>query len=251
MFGFTRSSRKPVQKISRGRDIAVGGRRLPLTIRENVRATRMTLRIEPGGKTLKMSVPTGISDQEIDRFLHRHHGWLTTRLDKLPKAAMIAEGHFVPVRDIPHRIERTGKLRGISKAEMVDEEWVLSIGGAPEHLARRVADFLKKQARADLEPAVDRHARSIGRSVAAIRFKDTKSRWGSCTSDGQLSFSWRIVMAPDFVIDYLAAHEVAHLQEMNHGPKFWALCHSLCARTDEAKSWLKHHGSALHAVDFS
>ena len=168
MFGFTKSSRKPAQKISRGRDIAVGGRRLPLTIRENVRATRMTLRIEPGGKTLKMSVPTGISD----RFLHRHHGWLTTRLDKLPKAAMIAEGHFVPVRNIPHRIERTGKLRGISKAEMVGEEWVLSIGGAPEHLARRVADYLKKQARADLEPAVDRHARSIGRSVAM--------RWPIC-----------------------------------------------------------------------
>ncbi len=80
--------------------------------------------------------------------------------------------------------------------------------------------------------------------------KDTRSRWGSCSYEGNLSFSWRIVMAPPLVIDYLAAHEVAHLKEMNHGPDFWALCRKLCPQMDEAKGWLKRHGSMLHAIDF-
>ena len=83
-----------------------------------------------------------------------------------------------------------------------------------------------------------------------MTFKDTRSRWGSCTSDGRLAFSWRIVMAPPYVIDYLAAHEVAHLAEMNHGPRFWTACRRLCPRTDEAKAWLKRHGTMLHAIDF-
>ena len=86
--------------------------------------------------------------------------------------------------------------------------------------------------------------------VKAVRFKDTTSRWGSCSSDGNLSFSWRIMMAPPAVIDYLVAHEVAHLKEMNHGPKFWKLCRELCPRTDEAKAWLQRNGSALQAIGF-
>jgi predicted metal-dependent hydrolase len=94
------------------------------------------------------------------------------------------------------------------------------------------------------------HAATLGKPVRSIAYKDTKSRWGSCTSEGNLSFSWRIAMAPDFVIDYLAAHEVAHLKEMNHGPDFWATCKALCPRTTEAKRWLKQNGSRLFAVAF-
>jgi len=94
------------------------------------------------------------------------------------------------------------------------------------------------------------HAKTVGKPVKSMTLKDTRSRWGSCSWDGKLSFSWRIVMAPPIVIDYLAAHEVAHLREMNHGPAFWALCRKLCPEMDEAKAWLKRHGSALHAIDF-
>lgn len=250
MFGLKKRRRTADRPPPRGRDIAVAGRRLPLTIRENGRATRMTLRIEPGGKALKMSVPSGVSDPEIDRFLHRHHGWLTTKLKGLPKPAGVAEGGSIPIRDVAHRIERTGRVRGVTEAKVIDGEPVLLIGGAPEHLGRRVVDYLKKQAKSDLERAVARHTADLGRQAASIQVKDTKSRWGSCSSGGRLSFSWRIVMAPDHVLDYLAAHEVAHLKEMNHGPRFWTLCRDLCPRTDEAKSWLKRNGSALHAIDF-
>lgn len=250
MFALKRHKRTPAKPLTRGRDIAVAGRRMPLTIRENARATRLTLRIDPGGKALKMSVPPGVSEQEIDRFLHRHHGWLTTRLSKLPKPSCLEEGGTVSIGGIAHRIARTGKLRGLTETREIDGEAVLLVGGAPEHLGRRIADFLKKRARSDLEAAVERHTKTLGKPAAGLQVKDTKSRWGSCTADGKLSFSWRIAMAPEHVIDYLAAHEVAHLEEMNHGPNFWAICKKLCPGTDKAKAWLKRHGSSLHAVDF-
>lgn len=254
MFGLIPKTGKhgaPRQKyVECGRDIAVAGRRIPLVIRENKRATRLTLRIEPGGNGLKLSAPHGISDREIDQFLQRHHGWLTNKLAKIPKAALIEEGSVIAIRDIPHQVVRSGKLRGISEVLNEGDEYLLSVGGAPEHAGRRVVDYLKKQARLDLQRHVGTHSGAIGKRVASLQLKDTKSRWGSCTSTGRLSFSWRIIMAPEFVIDYLAAHEVAHLREMNHGPRFWKLCYELCPRTDEAKGWLKRHGSALHAIDF-
>jgi predicted metal-dependent hydrolase len=134
---------------------------------------------------------------------------------------------------------------------VIDGEAGVNVSGLPEHLPRRLAAFLKKEAQKDLEPLVTRHADRIGRPVKSLTLKDTRSRWGSCSFDGRLSFSWRIVMAPPLVIDYLAAHEVAHLKEMNHGPGFWALCRSLCPETEAAKAWLKCHGSALHAIDFA
>ena len=95
-----------------------------------------------------------------------------------------------------------------------------------------------------------KHTQAVGRKAKAIRFRDTSSRWGSCTSDGTLSFSWRIMMAPAPVINYLVAHEVAHLKEMNHGPKFWRLCEELCPDTERCKDWLKRNGGALQAIQF-
>lgn len=250
MFGLKRRSKPARKRPARGRDIAVAGRRLPLTISENERAKRLTLRIEPGGKALRMSVPVGIADREIDSFLQRHHGWLAAKLAKMPKSSAVIEGGEISIRGIAHRIVRTGKPRGVTATGEIDGKPVLFVGGTREHLGRRTADFLKKLARTELEEAVARHAGALGRTVTAISMKDTRSRWGSCTAQGRLSFSWRIVMAPDHVIDYLAAHEVAHLEEMNHGPRFWSLCRRLCPHTDEAKSWLKRNGSALHSIDF-
>ncbi|PWW00504.1 hypothetical protein DFR52_103711 [Hoeflea marina] len=248
MFGFGRKA--PPAPAPRRLDLEVNGRSLPLAIRENSRATRITLRIEPGGHALRLTVPPGLPAGEIDSFLTRHHGWLMTRLARLPENAAVAGDAMVPIRGINHRILLTGKLRGLAEAGMDKGEPVLFVSGAPEHTARRVADHLKREARRDLEAAVAIHAATLGRPVRSIAYKDTRSRWGSCSSDGNLSFSWRIAMAPPHVIDYLAAHEVAHLKEMNHGPRFWAACRMLCPRTDEAKRWLKQHGSRLQAWRF-
>lgn len=221
-----------------------------MTIRENARATRMTLRIEPGGRALKLTIPRGLAVQEIDAFLTRHHGWLMTRLASVSDTGPLIEIGKIVIRGIEHRIEMTGKLRGLAEETEIDGIPTLMVSGNPEHTGRRVADHLKRVARRELEQLVAKHAATLGKPVRSISYKDTKSRWGSCTSEGNLSFSWRIAMAPNFVIDYLAAHEVAHLKEMNHGPDFWATCTALCPRTKEAKRWLKQNGSRLFAVTF-
>ena len=109
---------------------------------------------------------------------------------------------------------------------------------------------LKKEARKDLEQLVSIYARMVGHKVKSLSFKDTRSRWGSCAADGALSFSWRIVMAPPSVLDYLAAHEVAHFVHMNHSAEFWALCRTLCPHTEESRHWLKSEGTTLQAIEF-
>ena len=243
-----RSVRKPAPPETRTLDVA--GRPMPLTIKQHERATRITLRIEPGGRALKMTIPSGLAQREVNAFLERHQGWLLTKLAKFSTDAGLREGGTILFRGVSHRIHHTGSLRGLTEATAIDGKPVLKVSGMPEHLGRRVATFLKKEARADLEKLAKLHARSINACINSISMKDTRSRWGSCSSEGNLSFSWRIVMAPPSVVDYLAAHEVAHLREMNHGPRFWALCETLCPDMQEAKSWLKRHGSLLHAIDF-
>ncbi|WP_339072872.1 M48 family metallopeptidase [Sinorhizobium meliloti] len=232
------------------RDIEVAGKVLPLTIRQNARATRMTLRIEPGGRALKLTVPEGLPEREVSAFLIRHQGWLMTKLARFSGESELEDGGTILVRGVAHRIERTGRLRGLTEALVIDDEAVLRVGGAEEHLRRRIADYLKKEARSELERLVAVYAGRTGRRARSLSLKDTRSRWGSCSAKGDLSFSWRIAMAPPKVIAYLAAHEVAHLQEMNHGPRFWALCESLCPETKDAKHWLKRNGTMLHAIDF-
>jgi predicted metal-dependent hydrolase len=251
MFSLLRKSRQPKSPPPpTQRTIDVAGKVMPLTIRQNARATRMTLRIEPGGRALKMTIPAGLPEREINAFLDRHQGWLMTKLARFSGESVLEEGGTILLRGVAHRIERTGKLRGLTEAVITDDETVLRVSGAEEHLRRRIADFLKKEARKDLEHLVAIYARMVGRKVKSLSFKDTRSRWGSCAADGSLSFSWRIVMAPPKVIDYLAAHEVAHLREMNHGPDFWDLCEELCPAMDDAKRWLKRNGTMLHAIDF-
>lgn len=223
---------------------------MPLTIKQNARATRMTLRIEPGGRALKMTIPQGLPEREVNAFLNRHQGWLMTKLARFSGESQIEEGGSILIRGISHRIERTGKIRGLTEAIVIDDEPVLRVSGDEEHLNRRIVDFLKKEARQDLDRLVAIYTGRIGRRAKSLSLKDTRSRWGSCSADGALSFSWRIVMAPPKVIAYLAAHEVAHLQEMNHSPDFWALCGRLCPDTDDAKRWLRRNGTMLHAIDF-
>ncbi|AHK42873.1 MULTISPECIES: SprT family zinc-dependent metalloprotease [Ensifer] len=246
---FTRR-RIPPAPVDTTREIEVAGKMLPLTIRQNSRATRMTLRIEPGGRALKLTVPQGLADREVNAFLNRHQGWLMTKLARFSGESQLEEGGSILIRGIAHRIERSGKIRGLTEAIIVGEDAILRVSGGEEHLRRRIVDFLKKEARHDLDRLVAVYAGRIGRRPKSLSLKDTRSRWGSCSADGALSFSWRIVMAPPKVIAYLAAHEVAHLQEMNHGPQFWALCEKLCPDTNDAKRWLRRNGTMLHAIDF-
>lgn len=239
-----RTSLSPAQTYS------VAGRELPLRIVENARARRLTLRIQPGGAGIRVTVPPGLSGREVERFLKRHEGWLEDRLKSLPEQPLVRPGIKIPIRGVPHLIVHEPGRRGTVEVSAIDGQPVLRVHGDRRHLPRRIADFLKREARGEIEPLVARHTSRIGRKAKTVRYRDTSSRWGSCTSDGTLSFSWRIMMAPRPVIDYLVAHEVAHLKEMNHGPGFWKLCNKLCPDTERCKAWLKRNGTALQAIQF-
>ncbi|MFD1200130.1 M48 family metallopeptidase [Brucella gallinifaecis] len=246
-FSLFRSATKKTPVVTRERIHAVAGRELPLRVLENPRAKRLTLRIETGGKGLRVTIPPGLPDREVQSFLTRHQGWIESRIAKMPDQTGLRAGVKIPIRGIAHLITHQP---GRGTVDLLEGN-ILLVHGDPAHLSRRIADYLKREVKRDIEQLVARHTATIGRKAKAVRFKDTKSRWGSCTSDGVLSFSWRIGMAPAPVINYLVAHEVAHLIEMNHGPKFWKLCHELCPDTERCKAWLKRNGSALQAIDFT
>lgn len=232
------------------REHVVAGRALPLRIVENDRARRLTLRIDAGGRGLRITVPPGLARGEVERFLTRHQGWLEQRLAKVPDRPQVRPDIKMPLRGVPHLIVHDPGKRGTVTVSRNESGPTLLVHGERLHLPRRIADFLKREARRDIEALVDKHSAAVGRRAKAIRFRDTSSRWGSCTADGVLSFSWRIMMAPPPVINYLVAHEVAHLKEMNHGPKFWKLCEDLCPDTERCKAWLKRNGGALQAIMF-
>jgi predicted metal-dependent hydrolase len=249
-FAFLRQLSAPPPSDIEPRTHAVGNRVLPLRIVENDRARRLTLRIDSGGRGLRVTVPPGVSKREVDRFLERHHGWLEQRLAKVPERPQVRPGIKIPFRGVPHRIVHEPGTRGTVSVSADENGPVLIVHGERKHLPRRLADFLKREAKREIDALVEKHTASVGRRAKAVRFKDTTSRWGSCTADGSLSFSWRIMMAPPAVIDYLVAHEVAHLKEMNHGPRFWKLCGELCPTTERCKAWLKRNGNALQAIAF-
>lgn len=249
-FAFFRNLTKPRPAPVEEREHHVAGRTLPLRIVENERARRLTLRIDAGGQGLRITVPPGLRQGEVERFLGRHQGWLEQRLAKVPDRPQVRPGIKIPLRGVPHLVVHEPGKRGTVVVGADETGPTLTIHGDRLHLPRRVADFLKREAKRDIEVLVQRHTGAIGRKAKSIRFKDTSSRWGSCTADGNLSFSWRIMMAPPPVINYLVAHEVAHLKEMNHGPKFWKLCAELCPDTERCKAWLKKNGGALQAIAF-
>ena len=245
---FFQSLGTPNQRIAgeEQRVLALAGREVPLVVRANPRARRLTLRIEPGGHALRLTVPPKTRRRDVDAFLERHHAWASERLERLPPAPVVVVGATVPLADAPHRVVHSGELRGATRIE----NGTIIVSGPTDRAGARVADLFKRHARESLEPLVAHYADRIGRAPKAIRLKDTRSRWGSCTADGTLAFSWRLAMAPPMVLDALAAHEVAHLRHMNHGEAFWALAHELCPRTEEARTWLRRNGSALHSYRF-
>lgn len=242
-------ARKPSVSLVKECQHEVAGRTLLLRVIENERARQLTLRIDAGGQSLRVTIPPGLASGEVSRFLKRQQDWLEERLSKLPKRPLVRPGIRIPLRGVPHVIVHEPGRRGtVTVGRKEDGTPALFVHGEREHLPRRLSDFLKKQARKDIEALVTKHTATINKRAKSIRFRDTSSRWGSCTSTGTLSFSWRIMMAPAPVIDYLVAHEVAHLREMNHGPRFWRLVLTHCPHTRAAKQWLKQHGHTLHHV---
>ncbi|MCC7348759.1 MAG: M48 family metallopeptidase [Variibacter sp.] len=216
-------------------------------LRRHRQARRYTLRIQAATREVVLTLPPRGTVKEAYAFAKQHGGWIATRLGRLPQAVPFAHGMTVPLRGVSHRVVHR---RGVRGTVWVEEDGggrpLLCVAGEAAHVSRRVADYLRRQAKRDLETASRRYAAKLGVQIKRITIRDQISRWGSCSTTGALSYSWRLIMAPSHVLDYLAAHEVAHLIEMNHSPRFWRLVEKLCPHIERAKVWLDAHGTDLH-----
>jgi predicted metal-dependent hydrolase len=224
-----------------------GSQFFSVKLRRHRRARRYTLRIHPTDREAILTMPPRGAIAEAKEFANMHGGWIAARLGRLPKAAPFQPGTVIPLRGVAHRIVHRAGERGTVWTETRDSgERILCVAGDVEFTDRRVHDFLKREARKELHKASLAYADALGVRVKRVSIRDQSSRWGSCTSAGSLSFSWRLILAPSFVLDYLAAHEVAHLVEMNHSPRFWRVVGRVCDHVERAKTWLDTHGNDLH-----
>jgi predicted metal-dependent hydrolase len=216
-----------------------------ITLRRSARARRFSLRVSRLDGRVTLSVPRHAREAEAMAFAREQEGWIRRTLSQMPQAAPVGLGAAIPVE---------GRLLtlapGAGRLVRVEGESLL-IPGDPLQAGVRAAAWLKLRARDRLTLACDRYAARLGRRYSRITLRDTRSRWGSCTADGGLMFSWRLILAPPAVLDYVAAHEVAHLVQMNHSPAFWSIVADL--RPDHAaeRRWLRTHGQSLHALRFA
>ena len=215
-------------------------------LRRHRQARRYTLRIASASRDVILTMPPRGTLREARAFAERHGGWIAARLQRLPEAVMFADGTVFPLRGVPHRIAHRNGVRGTVWVAADDSGPLLCVAGDALRVARRVRDFLRREARRDLESASRRFAAVLGVRVRRVTVRDQASRWGSCSTAGALSYSWRLILAPAFVLDYLAAHEVAHLVEINHSARFWRLVAGVCPDHRRAKAWLDAHGGDLH-----
>jgi predicted metal-dependent hydrolase len=227
-------------------DVAHSGAIYRVALKRLSSARRFTLRVRGATRDVVLTMPARSSLKSAREFAERHAAWIGARLARLPRPVAFEPHSVAPLRGIDHTIVHRPGVRGVVWVERGEAGPMICVAGDLAHVGRRVADYLKREARSDLEAAVARYSKTLRVEARRITLRDTTSRWGSCSSTGALNFSWRLILAPPFVLDYLAAHEVAHFVHMNHSPAFWKVTHRLFPETDRAEEWLKTHGADLH-----
>ncbi|MBS7813017.1 M48 family metallopeptidase [Roseococcus pinisoli] len=216
----------------------------PVVWRRSTRARRVSLRIDPVEGAVVITLPQRAARRHGLELLSEHAGWIMQRLGSLAPERPFEPGAVVPIGGTDHVIRHDPSRRGAAFLE----DGALVVTGDQAFVARRVKDFLRAEALRRIGIAARPHAEALGVAPRAIRLKDTRTRWGSCAPDRTLAFSWRLVLAPEWVLDYVVAHEVAHLREMNHSDRFWALVETLTSHRHAATEWLRRHGAALQRV---
>ncbi len=225
--------------------LIIDGETVPVTLRRNSNARRFILRLDKRGDGVVITLPARGSERKAMDFAASHAGWINKQLSANARSVSFAEGATLPLRGQDHRIVHQPGRRGTVWVPD-DEGGEIHVAGRPEHIARRIKDWLKREAKKDLLEASTRYAGLMNTKYTKLTIRDQTTRWGSCSSNGTLSYSWRLILAPTEVLDYVAAHEVAHLLEMNHGPKFWAHVRTHCPSTERSRRWLKKNGRDLH-----
>ncbi|HEY6981346.1 MAG TPA: SprT family zinc-dependent metalloprotease [Reyranella sp.] len=208
----------------------------------SARARRVSLRVDSAQRRVLLTAPVRMPFAVALQFAEMQAGWIAARLKRLPARRPFADGAEVPLFGVPHRIRHRPGARGTVWLEAGE----IHVAGRAEYLTRRLRDWLMAEVRRRVTPLAHAKAARVERPLKRISVRDSRTRWGSCGPDGALSFSWRLVFAPADVLDYLVAHEVAHLVHKNHGPRFWALTERLCdGPMAKPRAWLRANGEAL------
>ena len=224
--------------------IEIDGREIPLIVRTHPRARRMILRINTAGEGAVVTIPAHINPADGLDMARRQTAWLQSHLKDLGERTAFRDGVQVPYQGDQYTIRHRADARDTVWIE--DDEII--IAGKIEHLSRRLDDWMKKQARATITALAHEKADQIKKTVNRITIRDTRTRWGSCSFKGCLSFSWRLILAPPEILDYVVAHEVAHLTHMNHSREFWDAVDTLTGSANTGRAWLSDNGSALHRI---
>lgn len=222
--------------------LQVGEEMLPLVIRRHQRAKRICLRYNPTNHAISLTLPrhTRVSDGLI--FLMQKSEWLVETLHDMPSKKQIKPGVVIPLLGKRVRIKHDPEIK---RSWMIRDD-TLFVSGERDAFSENVTLALRKIASQTLTTLALRYGAMIGRRINRVTVRDTRSRWGSCSSTARLSFSYRLIFAPKEVMEYVVAHEVAHLRHMNHSQAFWNCVESICPDYEAAKDWLKLHGKDLY-----
>lgn len=219
---------------------------LDVVFRRHAQARRLVLRLNSTGTGVLVTVPKGVSRARALEFTERSRCWIEERVRARGGLIHLEPGHVVPFRGVGHEIRHVAGRRGVVSTDSLRS--LINVPGDPAHVSRRLHDFLKSEARSELARASAKYASLMGVKFRRIIIRDQRSRWGSCSASGDLSYSWRLILAPDYVLDYVAAHEVAHLRHLDHSSRFWRLVLTHCPNAARAKNWLRTHGQDVHRV---
>ena len=222
-----------------------GPPQIEIALRRSARARRISLRVSGLDGQVTLTLPPRVREAEGLAFARSRADWIGQALARVPQVARVTPGVLLPVEGAEVPVI-AGPARG---AVRLTNDGLL-VPGDPAQMGVRVATWLRHLARLRLEASVGHYTAALGRRHSSLTLRDTRSRWGSCTAAGGLMFSWRLIMAPPEVLDYVAAHEVAHLAEMNHSPRYWAVVAGLLPGYEPPRRWLKAHGSRLHGWRF-
>jgi predicted metal-dependent hydrolase len=226
------------------RTVLPGEPPVEITLRRSARARRFSLRVSRLDGRVTLSIPSWAPEGEALDFARGKADWIREALARAAPQQAIGLGSTLPFEGRNHVVAAAAV-----RSPRASEGSIL-VPPDPARAPARVQAFLKFAARERLLVACDRYSTALGRPYRRVVLRDTRTRWGSCTADGSLMFSWRLIMAPPEVLDYVAAHEVAHLAEMNHSPAFWAVVGRLMPGYEGHRRWLRRHGTWLHSLRF-
>jgi predicted metal-dependent hydrolase len=222
-----------------------GGVSAPLTVRESARARVMRLKVDQRTGTVLLTLPRRASRKKALEWAAGQRGWIEAALASVKPRTDIAPGAELPLHGVPHRIDWSAERPRTVRVE----EGRIVTGGPADNLEARLLRWLKREAAELLAAETKEFAQKAGVSVSRVAVGDPVSRWGSCSSTGAIRYSWRLILAPDWVRRATVAHEVSHRVHMNHGPAFHALVEKLLGTDPKpARLWLRRNGLSLHRI---